>query len=143
MRKISFLLVLCAISMSCEPVEKSKDLLTSKLELRQLVKQTTTKEEAQGSYFFITGGFSQTSEQETTIQVFAKVDSMYRLIEIPIERVRINIDNTLLKPNLQVTYRGRKPETDTDVVNKGSYYKTYIINCPEEYLPEKLFPVTI
>lgn len=143
MKKSILLLVLCVIFISCESVEKAKDQRTSKLELRQLVKQTTTKEETQGSYFFIAGGFSQTSEQETTIQVFAKVDGMYRLIEMPIGRVRINIDNTLLKPNLQVTYRGRKPETDTDVVNKGSYYKIYIINCPEQYLPEKLLPVTI
>lgn len=142
MKKSILLLVLCAIFVSCEEI-KDKDFLTSKLELRQLVKQTSTKEEAQGSYFLIAGGFSQTSEQETTVQVFAKVDGMYRLIEMPIERIRINIDNSLDKPNLQVSYRNERPKTDTQIVDRVQYYDVYIINCPEQYLPEKLLPIKL
>lgn len=125
---------------SCEPMV-DKNLKSSKLELRQLIQETETKKTAYASYFLIAGSYSQSEYKETKVKVFAKVENRYRLIEMPIEEVRIAIDNKLKVPNIEIEYVNNEKYSDEELVSKSWITKVYVINCPEQYLPEKLLPI--
>lgn len=125
---------------SCETMSNKK-LKSSNLELRQLVQETETTKYSSASFFLIAGGYSQSEYKETKVKVFAKVDGRYRLIEMPIEYIRINIDNKLSKPNIVIEYEYTSNFTDDEIVSKEFFEKVYVINCPEQYLPEKLLPI--
>lgn len=125
---------------SCEPMI-DKNLKSSKLELRQLVQETETKKTAYASYFLIAGSYSQSEYKETKVKVFAKVENRYRLIEMPIDEVRIAIDNKLKVPNIEIEYINHVKYSDEELVSKSWITKVYVINCPEQYLPEKLLPI--
>ena len=64
-----------------------------------------------------------------------------KIVDIPIEKLRINIDDSLQKPNLVVKYY-RYKMTDSEIV-EDTYNRTFVINCPEKYLPEKLLPIEL
>lgn len=125
---------------SCEPIIEKK-LKSSKLELRQLVQETETKKTAYASYFLIAGSYGQSEEKVTTVKVFAKVENRYRLIEMPIDEIRIAIDNKLTTPNIEIEYTNNEKYNDEELVSKCWVTKVYVINCPEHYLPEKLLPI--
>ena len=137
-----FLYTLLALVLftSCEPMI-DKNLKSSKLELRQLVQETETKKTAYASYFLIAGSYSQSEYKETKVKVFAKVENRYRLIEMPIDEVRIAIDNNLKIPNIEIEYVNHEKYSDEELVSKNWVTKVYVINCPEQYLPEKLLPI--
>jgi hypothetical protein len=125
---------------SCEPMV-DKNLKSSKLELRQLVQETENKKSVYAYYFLIAGSYSQSEHKETKVKVFAKVKNRYRLIEMPIEEVRIAIDNKLKVPNIEIEYINQYNLTDEELVSQSWRTKVYVINCPEQYLPEKLLPI--
>lgn len=127
---------------SCESV-KEKKYKSSNLELRQLVKETETIKTTSGYYFLIGGGFDSSENKITTVKVFANVEDRYRLIEMPIEDIRINIDNNITHPFITVEYRKINKETDEKLLNMPWIEKTYIINCQEQYLPERLLPINL
>ena len=137
-----FLYTLLALVLftSCEPMI-DKNLKSSKLELRQLVQETETKKSTYASYFLIAGSYSQSEYKETKVKVFAKVENRYRLIEMPIDEVRIAIDNKLKIPNIEIEYINHVKYSDEELVSKSYITKVYVINCPEQYLPEKLLPI--
>ena len=99
--KLLLTVVFCLSLFSCEP-RLEKTYRSSKLELRQLVKETEKIKEASGYYFLISGAYGSSERNYTSIKVFAKVNGMFRLIEIRIEDIRINIDNSLKKPNIEI-----------------------------------------
>ena len=125
---------------SCEPMI-NKNLKSSKLELRQLVQETETKKTSYALYFLIAGSYSQSEYKETKVKVFAKVENRYRLIEMPIDEIRIAIDNKLTIPNVEIEYVNNEKYSDEELVSNRWKTKVYIINCPEHYLPEKLLPI--
>ena len=137
-----FLYTLLALVLftSCEPMI-NKNLKSSKLELRQLIQETETKKSTYASYFLIAGSYSQSEYKETKVKVFAKVENRYRLIEMPIDEVRIAIDNKLKIPNIEIEYINHVKYSDEELVSKSYITKVYVINCPEQYLPEKLLPI--
>ncbi len=142
MKKLLTIFVLSLFFISCKKsTEEDNKQKSSTLELRQLVQETETKKETYGSYFVIGGSFRQSEEKETTVKVFAKVQGRYRLIEMPIDKIRIAINNKLTKPNIVVEYEARNKQTDDDLISHDWFDKVYIINCPEQYLPEKLLPI--
>ena len=141
MKKIILLLTVIIFS-SCNEESTTKNRQTSVLELRQLVNRTETTKETYGYYFLIGGSINSTESTETYVKVFAKVDGYFRVISIPIEYLRVNIDNKLTKPNLVIKYYGSK-YTDSYVANNFRYINHYIINCPEKYLPENLLPINL
>jgi len=134
------LLLALVLLTSCEPMIDKK-MKSSKLELRQLVQETETKKTAYASYFLIAGSYGQSEEKVTTVKVFAKVENRYRLIEMPIEEIRIAIDNKLTTPNIEIEYTNNEKYNDEELVSKGWVTKIYVINCPEQYLPQKLLPI--
>ena len=113
---------------------------TDIFELRQITSKIDKKESISGYYFLIGGSFSGEKTENNIIKVFAKVDGYYRVISFPLEKLRVNIDNTLLKPTLKIEYTHTLLSNE-DVVNSG--IGVYIINCPEKYLPEKLIPIKL
>lgn len=60
---------------------------------------------------------------------------------MPIEEIRIAIDNKLTTPNIEIEYTNNEKYNDEELVSKGWVTKVYVINCPEQYLPEKLLPI--
>lgn len=115
---------------------------TSNFELRQLIQKETTTTNSHGSYFLIGGSYNSETKHEEWVKVFAKVDTTYRLISIPLNDIRINVDNNLITPSLKISYVKFKL-TDNDVVDYPYTDKLYIISCPEKYLPEKLLPINL
>lgn len=134
------LLLALVLLTSCEPMIDKK-MKSSKLELRQLVQETETKKTAYAYYFLITGSYGQSEEKITTVKVFAKVENRYRLIEMPIDEIRIAIDNKLTTPNIEIEYTSKVKFNDEELISKVWITKVYVINCPEHYLPQKLLPI--
>lgn len=119
MKKL-ILLFLTITTISCAnkteaPDEIYRDRETSVLELRQLVNSKEVSKQSYGSFFLIGGSFSSNETTEIYVKVFAKVDGYFRVISIPIEQLRINIDNTIEKPNLVILYHSDK-RRDSEVV---------------------------
>lgn len=137
------LIILSLYSCKKESKFNSEKQKSSKLELRQLIQETETKKQTYGSYFLIGGSFHQNEEKVTTVKVFALVDSRYRLIEMPIDEIRISIDNKISTPNITIEYESPHTYTDEELVSNDWEYKVYVINCPEQYLPEKLLPIEL
>ena len=98
LKYIIYLLIFQLSLISCVPLRK-KSFISSKFELRQLVKETENKKESSGVFFLIGGSFHSEESNETKVKCFAKVDGSFRIIEMPIEDIRIRIDNKLKKPN--------------------------------------------
>jgi hypothetical protein len=142
MKKL-FILITAVVFTSCAKKEEDsyKARKTSVLELRQLVNKTETTKNTYGSFFLVMGSVQSNESTESYVKVFAKVDGYFRVITIPIDKLRVNIDNTLEKPNLVITYSDREL-TDSCVVEE-SYNNKFIISCPEKYLPENLLPIEL
>jgi hypothetical protein len=136
------LLSVLVLFTSCE-VMMDKKLKSSKLELRQLVQETENKKTAYASYFLIFGSYKQNEEKLETVKVFAKVENRYRLIEIPLDKIRIAIDNKLTTPNIEIEYTHNRKYKDEELVDKNWLRKIYVINCPEQYLPQNLLPIEL
>ena len=147
MKKLLILLTVFSL-ISCREYVKNEDELylnrtTKALELRQLINSENTKTKSYGSYFLIGGSYSNKTETDISIKVFAKVDGYFRVVNIPIENVRVNINNNIDKPTLQINYTEEKL-TGSNLLDNHSYnINYYIINCPERYLPEKLLPIEL
>lgn len=135
----AMLAVVSSLIFSCS--EDVRNFKSSKLELRQLVQQTETKKTSSASYFFLIASYGSSEVKYTTVKVFAKVEKRFRLIEIPIEDVRISINNKLINPNIEIEYKYHKKLMDEELINLGWISKVYVINCPEQFLPEKLLPI--
>ena len=147
MKKLIILLAIFTL-LSCKNSVKNEDELyliraTKTLELRQLVNSENTKTKSYGSYFLIGGSYSSKTETDISIKVFAKVDGYFRVVNIPIENVRVNINNNIDKPTLQIKYTEEKLTGSNLLDNYGYSINYYIINCPERYLPEKLLPIEL
>lgn len=140
--KLLLTVVFCFSLFSCEDM-KEKTFKSSNLELRQLIKETTTEQSASGYYFLIGGGFDYNENKITTVKVFANVEDRFRLIEIPIKDIRINIDNKISKPFIIVEYKKKNECSDEELINTDWVDKVYVVNCPEQYLPEKLLPISL
>lgn len=147
MKKLLLVLLTFSTLLSCRDYVKNGDLCidrtTEVLELRQIVNAENITTKSHGSYFLIGGSYSSETENKLSIKVFAKVDGYFRVIDIPIEEVRVNIDNKLNKPTLQINYEGTKYTSSNLLDNYNYWINYYIINCPEKFLPEKLLPIEL
>jgi len=146
-----FLLLTIILLSSCR---EHIDSYTEPLLLRQLSNVTETNQSSSGSFMLFFASYRSETTNEDMIKVFAKVDGSYRFLEIPMEMVKIKLDNTVTRPYVQIYYEEfffKKP-TDTQICDsmndyyvkgRGSGIYTYMIVCPEKYLPEELLPVSI
>jgi hypothetical protein len=140
MKQIITIIILVLFSCSVKPDEKFK---TSKLELRQLVKETENSTSTSAFFFLIAGSYNKKEYTTTTVKMFAKVEGRYRLIECNIEEIRVVINNSLKIPYLEIEYDANTKLTDEKLLDIYYIGKTYIIYCPEQYLPEKLLPLEL
>lgn len=128
---------------SCDmPVEKHDR--TENIYLRQLVKTDEVTKEGTASYFLVMGSASYNEEVTTKIKLMGEVNGFYRLIEFDFIDARIKIDNTINKPYLYITYRAYD-KLNVDKLLGGRWFSvtSFVIVCPEKYLPEKLLPISL
>lgn len=140
------LMFLVTLFISCK--QQNREIFSNTFEIRQLIKEDKVEDKSSGSYFLIADSYSNSTSRETVVKMFVKADGMYRLIEIPLEDVRVNIDDSLSHPNLEVKYKKYESLKDNEVLDllrgcNSCYCIKIIINCPEKYLPERLLPVEL
>lgn len=124
--------------------EEYKTLYSDKFELRQLINKEVTTSGQSGYMFFAVTSYSSGHDTEDVVKCFANVDGQYRLIEFGLEDARIQIDNTIQKPTIQLRYRDTGKRENADIQSTIDYYSCdVIIHCPEVFLPEKLLPITL
>ena len=140
--KLLILVFTTCILISCTYFQ-DKQFTSSKLELRQLVKEVSTTHTEHGGFFLVGGSYSASETEKTTVKVMAKVEGRYRFMEIPIESIRIVINNNISIPYIEIEYVNTKKYSDEALTNNIYLVKVYIITCPEQYLPEKLLPITL
>jgi len=128
---------------SCNMPEK-KSQKTENIHLRQLVKTDEVTKNTSASYFLVMGSTSSSEMVETKIKLMGKVNGFYRLIVFNFLDVRIKIDNKIDKPYLYVNYRSYEKYSVEELLGYQNYYITsYVIVCPEKYLPEQLLPISL
>lgn len=124
---------------------------SEKLQLRQMVQSEDKERGSSGYFLFGIGSYQEYETNEPVIRVFAKVGGSYRFIEIPLDKLDVNIlsDSTTI-PYLELKYRDRKDDPDMKAINILSnnpynpyLLKRYVINCPDKYLPEDLIPINL
>ena len=143
MKNLLFITLMVFGLFSCYmPVEKHDR--TENIYLRQLVKTDEVTKEGSASYFLVMGSASYSEEVTTKIKLMGKVNGFYRLIEFDFKDVRIKIDNTIDKPYLYITYRDYNKLNVTELLSYEEFSVTsFVIVCPEKYLPEKLLPISL
>jgi hypothetical protein len=135
------LIILSLSSCDTRPFKHQK---SDKIELRQLVKTTEISKNATASYFLILGSASYSENSETKIKLMGKVHGLYRLIEFNFNDARIKIDNSIDKPYLYLNYTSKNKVPTGYLLSQSSWYvTTYVIVCPEKYLPEQLLPIRL
>ncbi len=147
-RKINILYIVSILAMlnSCDKSEFFQK--TSKFELRQMVQTETVEKMTKGSYFLIYASYESSEKKENYVKVMAKVEGRYKIISIPLGKLRIVINDSLRVPNLQLEYFMGTPLSDEEITNEMTAYINsrdivYVISCPEKYLPEKILPVEL
>lgn len=117
----------------------------SNLPLRQLVKNTELVKSSSGSFFLISGSYSNKEYQYTQIKMYVLADGIYTYVELPIRSLKIKIDNKVETPYLYINYTHSKKLTNTESLEYlNSYIKNVVILvCPEKYLPEQLLPINL
>ncbi len=144
--KTIIILLSAFLLLGCAQDKKEKYFYSKTIKLRQLVKQTTVDKYSRGSFFLIGGSYSSGEIENTSIRVFGRIGGLYRFIEMDMEDIRIKIDNSLAEPNIVIRYWSHDTVSMRELIYEGysRYYNVvYIINCPEEYLPEKLLPIEL
>ena len=137
MKKL-IILILFGTLMSC-----NQEFETGALPLRQMVQTTETTKHSSGSFFLLFGGYSSGSTTELKVKVFADVGDYYKFIDMDLEYVRIDIDNSVKDPYLTIKYT-HDEALDIERLTKPYLWKRiFIIHCPEKYLPKKLLPIII
>lgn len=142
MKKLLLLSILSLLLFSCTKIDQGIKK-SSKLELRQLVKETSVNTESSASFFLVTGEYNSSTKEKTTIKVFANVEGRYRIIQMNIKDVRIVIDSTVQTPYIVIEYDESYTVTDEKLVDMSYSRSKYIIYCQEQYLPEKLLPINL
>jgi hypothetical protein len=128
---------------SCN-IPEEKYQKTENIYLRQLVKTDEVTKNTSASYFLVMGSASSSEEVETKIKLMGKVNGFYRLIEFNFLDVRIKIDNKIDKPYLYINYRSYEKYSVAELLGYRYYdIRSYVIVCPEKYLPEQLLPISL
>jgi len=142
--KIFTLLILSTLLFSCDvpPERYTINRTSSTFELRQLIQNERTTTSSSAMYFLVIGSYASNTTTTEEVKVFAKVNGDYRMLTMPLEDVRIRINNKLTKPTLLITYRDAL-HTDEEICDSKWVSKKYIISCPEKYIPEKLLPINL
>lgn len=139
----TYLFLLLTVS-SCMGTETPSFYLSEEIPLRQLVKTEKVSKSENGYFFLIIGEYSSREEQAVVVRVFAKVEGMYRYLEFPMENIRININEKYKTPTIQFKSEFNYTLDQTLFwIEEKNYSGEIIINCSEEYLPEKLLPIKI
>ena len=141
MKKYLFLLMIIFGLTSCN---EFKERLSDKIELRQLGSSVLSTKTSSAWFIIAAGSYEQSETSTIIVKVFGKIEGTYRLIEFPLKNARININNSIKTPTIQIGYTYHRNMLSSEILRNLKYNADYyIINCPDIYLPEKLIPITI
>lgn len=144
MKNLIYIILLVLGLFSCDRiVPQNKYYKTKNIYLRQLVKTDEVTKSGSASYFLVMGSASYDERVETKIKLMGKVGGFYRMIEFNFEDVRIKIDNTIDKPYLYIKYYNDEEVSIPYLLNEYYYINSFVIVCPEKYLPEQLLPISL
>lgn len=99
-----FLFTIMLFVVSCEipkpsPIENSYPEKGINHKLRKFNVKTTTSTSSSGFYFVVIGGYSSNSYESTSIRLyFENCHKEYQFLELPLHKVRIKIDSTVVDP---------------------------------------------
>ncbi len=150
MRKIILMLVLAIGMMGCDLRTINQE--SGPMKLRQLANITETEKSSGGTFVLFFATYHSQEKDMDFIKVFAEVDGLYRFIEIPMELVKVKIDNSVTTPYIQIRYwfnnTGPFWHSNTKIIDEIEerdylFLTDYVITCPEQYLPERLLPIDI
>lgn len=145
MKKILFLILGVILFTSCKNLT-TKDYVSSKMPLRQLVKSVDTSKQSRGSYFLIAASFQSSEVKVTKVKMYVLAEGIYSYQEYNISDVKIKIDDTIKIPYLYINYKNTQKLNDLtilDPVNQLYITPLIVLVCPEKYLPEQLLPINI
>ena len=140
--KKTIMSLLILLSVGCNNASRFIDRKTNVFELRQMVQTKETNNYSSASMFFMIGHYSSGTLNILEVKVFAKVNGAYRFLDIPIEKIRIILVDSIKKPTIQFTYHDEL-RSDDNICDMNYLWKSCIITCSEEYLPERLLPIQI
>jgi len=150
MKKIILMLVLAISMVGCNLEIINQE--SGPMKLRQLANVTETEKSSGGTFVLFFATYHSQEKDMDFIKVFAEVDGLYRFIEIPMELVKVKIDNSVATPYVQIRYsfNGTGPiwRSNTYIIENVEYagrlnLTDYVITCPEQYLPERLLEIDI
>lgn len=150
MKKIILMLVLAIGMVGCNLEIINQE--SGPMKLRQLANVTETEKSSGGTFVLFFATYHSQEKDMDFIKVFADVDGLYRFIEIPMELVKVKIDNSVATPYVQIRYsfNGTGPiwRSNTYIIENVEYagrlnLTDYVITCPEQYLPERLLEIDI
>jgi hypothetical protein len=150
MKKIILMLALAISMVGCNLETINQE--SGPMKLRQLTNVTETEKSSGGTFVLFFATYHSQEKDMDFIKVFAEVDGLYRFIEIPMELVKVKIDNSVATPYVQIRYsfNGTGPiwRSNTYIIENVEYagrlnLTDYVITCPEQYLPERLLEIDI
>jgi hypothetical protein len=83
---------------------------------------------------------------DENVKMFIKVDGRYKLLDLSLRSIRININDSISVPYIQIEYisTGKLPnEYLTEWSNIMQKDFIPVLYCPEKYLPAKLLPIEL
>lgn len=137
----AILIAIFAISCGNQP-QAYKENVTEPIYLRQLVKSNVTVSGTSGSFFLIAGSFSSSSETYPVVHAMGNINGEYRLLEMNFRDVAIRLDSTVKTPYILI-YTNYNINDYESLLRHPYKVNRYVIVCTEEYLPEKLLPLSL
>jgi len=98
-RRNLFIILVILLIIGCSRNYNSKNRI---LELRQFSKKEVNSKSMQGGLIFGIGGFSSSENQELYVHTMVQAESGFQYFKIPLSKIRINIDNKLEYPFLEM-----------------------------------------
>lgn len=115
------------------------------IELRQLVQATEIEKSSGGQFFFAIASYSSSETKQDVVKMFGNVNGGYRLIEAPLSRIKLFLDDSIKTPYIVLKLDGCYSQRSADYfIDNGKYLIDYYeIHCSEKLLPERLIPIAL
>lgn len=145
MKVITLFTVSLALLTSCTSEFTECSDTSEVIELRQLVQTTETEKNSGGQFFFAIASYSSSETSRDVVKMFGNVNGGYRLIEAPLSRIKLFLNDSIKTPYIVLKLDGCYPKKSIDYcIDNGRYMIDYYeIYCSEELLPKRLIPITL
>ncbi|MFA6603278.1 MAG: hypothetical protein WCT10_00380 [Patescibacteria group bacterium] len=111
-RQIILMSVIAACSMSCltmQDVAKNQAatdaILQGEHQLRKIAERTETSSRATGGFFLFVGSYGSSSQQQVIVRfAWQMPDGIYAISSLPLERIRVKLDNAAAVPTIRFNW---------------------------------------